>query len=154
MKKLATIIVGTLILNSTQGQISIVNEETGKEKFKVGKVGSFGNFHSEIEGKIIESDTLYFLTFNNMKYKTITDLVTISFSSEDNTLENLFVLLSEFYLPENAKNKEYLKQFRLGDKLVTAKNTRSMGTTGIFIMIEDDYFILYQPQLKKLFGKK
>lgn len=125
----------------TSAQIEVKPSST---KFTVGKIKTV-----ELYGLIIDKDTSYVIMYYSAKYKTITDIRSISFKDNDSTIENLYKTLSSFFTDENRDNKEYKVEFKLGETNVIVSNMKP----SIMFWTPEGYFFLTEKQLKNLFGK-
>lgn len=120
---------------------------------KIGEVRQAGTFNCSLEYQIIEKDTVCVLYYNNAEYTTLTDIQSISFDPDENTIQKLYDALKSFFLKENEKNKDYELSFTLGKTDVTLSHKRTLGITYIMFFTVDGYFYLTQRQVEKLFGK-
>lgn len=89
--------------------------------------------------------------FNNLKYKSITDIQSIRFSEDGGTLNSLYQILSETFDLETGKHNT----FKLGKEDIAATSNKMMGVKYIDLMIigKGSYFNLTKKQLDKLFNR-
>lgn len=119
----------------------------------IGDAGGRTNYVAQLICSVIDDDTTYTVVYQNIKYKTISDIQSFSFSNDGNTVDKFYSLLKTFFTDENKKNKDYTLDINLGDSPVSLYNFRSMGTTGVMIFLKDGHFMLSEKQVDKLFGK-
>jgi hypothetical protein len=118
---------------------------------KIGEVKYMGTFIAELSYTTIGGDTSYSLLFNNAKYSTITDLITIKFDSSPGILDTLYNILNTGFELANDKKST----FYLGKEFIAVNTEKSMGIKFIRILALDRkaYFYLRKKQLNELFGK-
>jgi hypothetical protein len=121
------------------------------EMAKIAEVKSAGTFIADLRYYLSGSDTMYVITFNNLKYTTLTDIKSISFSGKDGTLQELYKILIETLDSEPG----FEKPFKLGDDEVLVKSNRMLGVKYISFWIVKNaaYFQLNKKQINKLFNK-
>lgn len=119
----------------------------------VGKVKNGMTYVAELQYMIEDKDTTYMVLYNNFKYQHITDIQSIVFANDDNTVQKFYDILKTFFSEENKKNKDYTINLKLGDSDVRLYNTRVMGVTSVSIYTDKGYFGITEKQLDKLFGK-
>jgi hypothetical protein len=136
------------------GQISTPQKSTPSSI--VGKIAPMGAFVAGLSCRINEADskdTTYTLSFNNLKFKHIDAIESVSFSGVNNTVNELYKVFKSVFTDENKKNKDYIVNFTLGKDAVTISNTKAMGVTSAMFLVKDAYFTLTEKQVDKLFGK-
>lgn len=146
--KISILIFSLFISSVAFCQIEV---KTSPKKFTVGTIKRTG---TELFGEVIDNDTTYVLMYRNAEYQHIIDFRSISFTNEDNTLEQFYKLLKSVFLDENVKNKEYKVEFKLGDKDVSVSNFRMMGTSQSMFVTPRGYALFNEKEIDKLFGKK
>lgn len=149
MKRL--LILFLLISSIVHSQIQV---KTIPDKVTIGKVGSGGGFIAELYYTVSDTDTTYYLMYNNFKYTHITDIQSVSFSSVDGTLEKLYSIMKSIFLSENKKNKDYKVALKLGSDDVVISNNRLLGVTQLMFYTPKGYFLISEKQVDKLFDKR
>jgi hypothetical protein len=145
-----TLVLGTLVSNS---QIQI--DKSNVIKTEIGKVKIGAYFHASLLSYVENTDTLYALMYSNKSYQHITDIKTISFQPDGNTLNQFYDILKSVFLSENKQNKDYKIKFQLGSKSVEVSNYRQLGITSAMLYCYDDqsYIWFTENQIEKLFNK-
>lgn len=156
MKRLLTIMIITVLQlgSNTYGQISTPIKSAPRTT--VGKIAPLGSFTAELSYQKSEqegTDTIYSLSFRNAKYSHITSVETVHFSSEGNTVNELYKVFKSVFLPENKNNKDYMVHFTLGKTDVAISTFKNMGITSAMFFCNGAYFTLVDKQVDKLFGK-
>ncbi len=141
-----------ILLISTTSYCQIQMQSSGGSKVVVGKCKNGAYTQAELSYTIEEKDTLYTLLYLNQKYSTLTDYVTLTFSEEGGTKNQLYSILKSVFSEENKKNKEYKQSFKLGNDQVIASNYRTMGVTSVMLFTSKGYCFLTESQLEKVFG--
>lgn len=137
---------------SVSGQIV----EVEKPKFeKIGELKSGGiYFISSLQftkGLPNDSTNTYLWMYRNQKYTTLTDIKSISFTSNSKELDSFYEMLkTQISSPKGTE-----KQLMLGKTDVLIKTIRNLGVSSltIFDLTNDGFFYLTSNQLDKLFGK-
>ena len=131
--------------------------EVEKQKWeKVGEVKPGGiSFISSIEvlkDKGKDGTNLYLWIYNNVAYRTISDVKSIEFSASESEFNGLYDMLKT--LISGPKGVE--KQIILGKTNVSFKSMRALGVSSLVVMdlSTSGFFYLSSNQLDKLFGKK
>lgn len=141
----------TFIAVSSFSQIQVNKIEPANV---VGRIKSVGSLVAEITYRIQEDkDTLYTLLYRNSEYSTLVDYQSVKFSSEGNTLNELYKIMKSVFADENKKNKDYKVSFKLGETEVIVSNFRMMGVTNAMFFTRKGHFFISDKQLEKLFGK-
>ena len=99
--------------------------------------------------KIKDKDTVYTLKFKNYNDKTLHE---ISFSEKGGALNSLYKILASFFYPENKKNKDYKKTFKLGEEDITC-TMELAGNRSVVFSTNEGYFLINEKELNKLFRK-
>jgi hypothetical protein len=148
--KLVLFIACLFFVTSSFCQIQLQGE--GPSKVVIGKCKNGMYTQAELAYTLIETDTVYTLMYLNAKYTTLTDYVTLTFSEEGGTKNQLYGLFKSFFSDENKKNKEYKQSFKLGNEQVIASNYRALGVTSVMLYTSKGYCYLTESQIEKLFG--
>jgi hypothetical protein len=98
-----------------------------------------------------QTDTTYVLTFINDKYTSITDRKTITFKAVGNTINVLYGLLNEAFLPQNVSDKAFSSDFKLGKSDVSIRTLPKEYK--IMVFADGGYLIMNEVDLSELFGK-
>src|SRR5579871_2488125 len=154
MKTTFIVLIFTSMTFSAFSQLQV---EKPLKKVSIGKVAPAGQFLAELYYYVPDDgdkDTTYSLMYKNQEYETLFDLQHLRFSSEGNTIKELYKLLQTFFTDENKKNKDYKVNIKLGQDQILLTNYRQMGIGSVFITTPKGYFILTERQVDKLFGKK
>lgn len=118
---------------------------------KIAEVKSAGAFIADLSFYTTGPDTTYIITFENLKYKSINNIKTVSFEGKNETLNKLYSLLSE------AVNQEVGKEnsFKLGKTEVMVKSNKMLGVRYVeFYIVENGaFFQLTKKQINKLFAR-
>ncbi len=152
MRKLLFVLLCFLSLSVT----AQIKEVPASKYVEIGKVGSgLGPFISSIS---VIRDTAsggtnsYLWMYNNLKYTTITDIKSISFTASDEELEGLYNLLKT----QMGAEKGAEKRLELGKHTLNFTTTKNLGVPSLVIYdlsAGGGYFLLSSKQLDKLFGK-
>lgn len=145
-----------MLLVPVIGMAQIGTPQQVATQSKVGKVAPMGSFIAELTYAINpedSKDTTYILSFRNYKYRTLTQIETIRFSSEGDSMNQLYALCKSVFSDENKKNKDYAVNVTLGKELIQVGQFRQMGTVNCMILIPAGYGVLSESQVDKLFGK-
>lgn len=154
MKYLLTLPLLACLTQLVNAQISI--PEKSAPATTIGKIAPMGTFTAELSYSINEvdvSDTIYTLRFRNHKYTQIDSYEKVRFSSEGNTVDELYKAFKSVFTEENKRNKDYLIHFTLGKDVVAISQAKSMGITSAMFLVKDAYVLLTEKQINKLFGK-
>ena len=148
--KLIILIISLFVGTSSFSQIQL--QGSGPTKVLIGKCKNGMYTQAELSYSLIDNDTVYTLVYLNAKYTTLTDYVTLTFSEEGGTKNQLYGLFKSFFSEENKKNKEYKQSFKLGNEQVIASNYRALGVTSVMLYTIRGYCYLTESQIEKLFG--
>lgn len=118
---------------------------------KIAEVKSAGTFIADLSYYTTGNDTIYMITFRNLKYTSITNIKAVSFDGKNETLTRLYGVLNETI---NRAAGEY-NSFKLGDTEVIVKSSRMLGVKYIVFSIVENgaYFQLTKKQIDKLFNR-
>jgi hypothetical protein len=153
MKKIIAILAVVLATATVATAQIEVYDSVATQKTTIGKLKRGFTEQAELYYYADEGDTTYNILFNNAKYQTISDWQSISFAGGQETLDQLFAVVTTFYSDENKKNKEYKRKLKLGDMNITLSNYRIMGITSVMVWCNDGYFFMTEKEAYKLFGK-
>ena len=109
-------------------------------------VGEIKATHTSLSGVVENEDTTYMLAYENMEYKTITDIQVVSFKGAA-TLNTLYETLKAVFV-----SKEDL-DFKLGNTSVMVKVGKMIGVPYITFFGKSGFTYITEKQLDKLFGK-
>ena len=151
MKKL---IVGLIFLISisVNAQIKQVEKSLYVEIGKVGGIGAFVSSLSVIKDTAVGGTNRYLWMYNNLKYQTITDINSISFTATDEDLDGLYQSLKTQVLAEKGTENT----LELGQSRINFKTYRALGVSSLMIYDYSEvgaFFYITAKQLDKLFGK-
>jgi hypothetical protein len=149
MKSILTLTVLLFTITSF-AQIQVGEPE---KRVVVSELKPMGKFTAELSYKLEGRDTLYRLMLANDKFKTLTDLYSVHFSGEEGTLDKLYSIMKSVFAKENAKNKEYKVNFKLGETEVIVSNYRTTGITFCMFFTTEGYTLLNEKSIDKLFAK-
>ena len=150
MKKiitLACICIG-LVANAQIGQ-----KETSKKSTLVGKVAPMGAFKEELSFIETDNGNLYTLSYNDMKFTTISNTKAISFYATPNEVDILFNDMKGQFEKEIGD----VYDIKLGDADVRVERSKYLGFPILTIYIIKNnvksFFYLTKKETDKLFGK-
>lgn len=131
--------------------------EVEKSKYEViGKVSpggmAFISSISVMRDTAVNGTNSYLWMYNNLKYTTITDIKSISFTASNEDFDSLYELLKTQLSAEKGTEKD----LELGKSRITIKTIRNLGITSLTIYDltgGGGYFYLTAKQVDKLFGK-
>ena len=133
-----------------------IQEITNNSKFtEIGKVGGgMGPFISSLSVLKGEDGTnSYLWMYNNLKYTSISDVQSITFTATEEQVQRLYELLKSQLSAEKGSEKS----LKLGDADVTFTTIKSLGVSSLNISVlqsgVSSYFLISSKQLDKLFGK-
>jgi len=155
MKKVIT--ASALVFINAFGFSQISAPKKDSPSTVVGKISPMGSFIAELSyrlNSVEAADSIYTLRFRNAKYKTMTELESLDFSSSGNTVSQFYTALKSVFLDENKSNKDYAITFTLGKDVVAVSAYRSVGVLMVMFQKGDGHFFLTEKQLDKLFGKQ
>jgi hypothetical protein len=113
-----------------------------------------GRVHkAELYYTVKGTDTTYRLRYIPLAHLGGRFYKTIEFSSVDNTLQKLYVILKSFFTDEHKRSKKYLVSFDLGNSHVTAYNQKNIGGNQVKLWTNQGEVYLDERQVDKLFGK-
>lgn len=152
MKKLFALLLFLCAISTSSAQIQQIDKEKPKLK-TIGQVGGTGwnPFMASLEYYTEESGSNRFiLTYNDITYKQLTVLKSISFLATDDELTSLYNLLKA-RIDEKKGAETTLK---IGDDIVLIVTDRSVGMGMIYLSVTGKgMFALYNKTLKQLFGR-
>jgi hypothetical protein len=150
MKKIFTLLVLLCAIGTSNAQIQQFDVEKPKVMGKVGGSGS-SPFYMSLEYFIEDSGSNRFiLTYNDIEYKQITVLKSISFKATDEELNSLYNLLKARI--EEKKDAE--TNLKIGEDMVLIVTKKTMGQGVIYLAVTGKgMFVLYTKTLNKLFGR-
>lgn len=147
IKKVALLLF-FIFSSKTFAQISEV--DTSNENETIGEIALYSA--TQMNGsatlkkmRVIDGKQYYYLGWQNQKYKTITDIVSLSFHATPKELDALFEMLAEVIKTGNEKT------INLGSQRVVLSR---IGKNMIFFFTSDGYFDCNAAALHKLFGKQ
>ena len=150
MKKLLIALI-TLISVSGNAQIREIEKSKFEEIGKVGGVGAFVSSFSVMKDTAKGGTNTYLWMYNNLKYQTITDIKSISFTATEEDFNNFYQFLQTQVTAEKGTEKD----LELGKSRLNFKTYRALGVSSL--MITDystgGFFYITSKQLDKLFGK-
>jgi hypothetical protein len=145
MKK--TLLLSTLLISIFS--FSQIQKFEVPKSITIGKVKSAGTFLADLTYTIEDGDTTYRISYNNAEYSHITDIQSVSFSSEGNTLNELY----DLFISTINKPKDEQATFKLGSQMVGLTSMRQLGIKVLLISPEKGYFMVTEKQINKLFNK-
>lgn len=152
MKKLFILLLLFCAISTANAQIQQLNTEKPKLK-TIGQVGGTGwnPFMASLEYFTEETGSNRFiLTYNDITYKQLTVLKSISFIATDDDLTSLYNLLKARI--DDKKGEE--TTLKIGDDVVLIVTDRSVGMGMIYLSVTGKgMFALYNKTLKQLFGR-
>ena len=143
------------LLVSISGTAQI--REVEKSKYQeIGKVSpggmAFISSISVMRDTAVDGTNSYLWMYNNLKYSTITDVRSISFTASNEDFDSLYELMKT----QLSADKGTEKDLELGKSRITIKTIRNLGITSLTIYDltgGGGYFYLTAKQVDKLFGK-
>lgn len=152
MKKFFALLLLLSAINTSKAQIQQLSSEKPKLK-TIGQVGGTGwnPFVSSLEYFTEESGSNRFiLTYNDITYKQLNVMKSISFLATDDELTSLYNLLKA-RIDEKKGAETTLK---IGDDIVLIVTDRSVGMGIIYLSVSGKgMFALYNKTIKQLFGR-
>lgn len=145
MKKVFTLCLALISLNSFS---QLVKLEEGK-RIDIGKAKRGGVVLAELYYKVSNSDTTYYLEFDDAANGRGEKQKSVAFAAVGNTFESLYNVLNESLgQPKGTKNS-----FELGSTKVVLKTDKMLGTPFVSFYVDEAYFSVTEKELKKLFGR-
>ncbi len=152
MKKFILFFVLLVSLSGT-AQIREVEKSKYQEIGKVSPGGmAFISSISVMKDADANGTNSYLWMYNNLKYTTITDIRSISFTASNEDFEALYQLMKT----QLSADKGTEKDLELGKSRITIKTIRNLGISSLTIYDltgGGGYFYLTAKQVDKLFGK-
>ncbi len=152
MKKVLFSLV-LLVSISATAQIREVEKSKYQEIGKVSPGGmAFISSISVMKDTAVNGTNSYLWMYNNLKYSTITDIRSISFTASNEDFDGLYELLKT----QLSADKGTEKDLELGKSRITIKTIRNLGVSSLTIYDltgGGGYFYLTSKQVDKLFGK-
>ncbi len=149
MKRMILLFCFTIAINSGFAQL----EKTEiPPSIKIGAAKRGFISIAQLEYFLSGTDTVYMISFNNLKYTTIKDFQTLHFKETGGVLNSLYRLLSESMDAEKGKEAT----FKLGKEEILVKSSRMMGGKYIYFYIvnKEAYFNITKKELDQLFNRK
>lgn len=150
MKKIITlgcICIG-LFANAQIGQ-----KEVTKKSILVGKVAPLGAFKEELSYVETDNGLLYTLSYNDLKFTTITNIKSISFYATTTDVESLYNDMKGQFDKEVGQSYD----FKLGEADVRVERSKYLGVPILTIYVikngVQSFFYLTKKETDKLFGK-
>lgn len=125
----------------------------------IGEVKWLANTKGSLKYTANKTDTVYLLYLQDATKlkdnndRTVYKYFSLSFKETGNTLNHLYELLISFFNPENKKDKDYEKTFRLGNDLVMIRHYPALLSPSIALVAKDSYIVLNEKEVHKLFGR-
>lgn len=157
MKKIVLLSILMPLFYGCFAQIEEVTTKT--EWITLGELKWMGIIKAQLQYGNSEKDTTYLLylkdeqTLKNSRDMSVHRHFSIRFANDGNTLSELKRLLFSFFESENAKNKDYVKTFRLGSTIVNVQHYRKLTSHTIMFYTKEGYILFTKRELGKLFGK-
>ena len=150
MKNLITI---TLLFLSSFAYGQIGQKVESKKSTLVGKVAPMGAFKEELSFIETDNGNLYTLSYNDMKFTTISNTKAISFYATSNEVDILFNDMKGQFEKEIGDGYD----IKLGDADVRVERSKYLGFPILTIYIIKNnvksFFYLTKKETDKLFGK-
>ena len=150
MKNIITILF-LFVFSISNAQIS--QKETSKKSILVGKVAPMGAFKEELSFIETDNGNLYTLSYNDMKFTTISNTKAISFYATPNEVDILFNDMKGQFEKEIGDGYD----IKLGDADVRVERSKYLGFPILTIYIIKNnvksFFYLTKKETDKLFGK-
>jgi hypothetical protein len=144
MKNIIIAIAAMMISLTASSQLTAKKENSTM----IGQYAKFGTIYAELGSKTTDGNTSYYLSYRNLTYSYITDIQTINFEGDDNTVNQLYNILNSLI-----SSKETQANFALGNEDITVTKMNIMGINCLKIYTELGFFYLTKKQLDKLFNK-
>jgi hypothetical protein len=130
-----------------------IKEVAASRSVEIGKVGGGLSYVSSLS--VIRDTAInhYLWMYRNLKYTTITDIKSITFTASDEELEGLYNILKT----QIGADKGAEKRLELGKNTLDIVTTKNLGVASLVIYDLSPgggYFYLTNKHLDKLFGKK
>lgn len=145
MKKLF-LLLSLLFIVTSFGQIQ---ERKVIKPIVIGEVETLGKFVASLKYYEADGNNYYFITYNNLKYKHITDFKNLTFLGTKEDLNTLYKMFIEVL---NSSEKNYTKEITLGKDNISIVKQKTLGIESIYIFNGTDYFTLTKEQINKLFN--
>ena len=117
------------------------------------ELSSLGFSRASLQYVVNESDTTFLLMMWDQRPE-LKSYFSVKFSSEGNTLHNLYEILLSFFEKDNWRNKDYVRVFRLGDDKVSAYKSGMIESKAIVFSTDKGRIQFTKREVEKLFGKK
>jgi hypothetical protein len=130
-------------------------EERGTSEWEViGRLHFGAMTRAKMQYTLNGTDTTYMLLAKDAGEKDEKKYFSIVFKGADGTYEKLYLILKSFFLPENKKDKKYMRVFDLGKTGVSVQHYRLVDGRGIMFYTRDGYALWTERDIDKLFGKR
>jgi hypothetical protein len=150
MRKYITII---LMCFAIFGKAQIGQKVETKKSTIVGKVAPLGAFKEELSYVESENGLLYTLSYNDLKFTSITAIKSISFYATANDVESLYNDMKGQFDKEVGQSYD----FKLGEADVRVERSKYLGVPILTIYVikngVQSFFYLTKKETDKLFGK-
>jgi hypothetical protein len=150
MRKYITII---LMCFAIFGKAQIGQKVETKKSTIVGKVAPLGAFKEELSYVESENGLLYTLSYNDLKFTTITNIKSISFYATTTDVESLYNDIKGQFDKEVGQSYD----FKLGEADVRVERSKYLGVPILTIYVVKNgvqsFFYLTKKETDKLFGK-
>lgn len=117
--------------------------KVAKKKTPIGKFGDVEMYYTVTDG-----DTTNFILFKNARYSTLNDFQAAAFVGGVKERKQLENMILSCFKEENMKDKDFTLNFTLGSDKIMLFYTRGYAV----FYVGDDYFLMSEKQVHKLFG--
>lgn len=150
--KYLLILVAVLSTTLVRGQLTEYSS-SGKSWTPYSELSSLGFSRASLQFMANEGDTTFLLMMYDQRPE-LKSYFSIKFSSDGNTLSNLYQILLSFFEKDNWKNKDYIRVFRLGDDKVSVYRSAQFETKAIVFSTDKGRIQFTKREVEKLFGPK
>ncbi len=151
MKK---IIPAIYLLMISLGSLAQLEEKEIAGWEVIGKLQFGGITKAKMQYTLSGADTTYMLLVKDAGEQDRKKYFSVVFKGINGTYEKLYTILKSFFLPENKKNKKYIRAFDLGDTGVSVQHYRLIDGRAVMFYTRDGYAYWTERDIDKLFGKR
>lgn len=99
-------------------------------------------------------DTTYMLLMRDAEKNRTNHYFSVSFNSYGDTYNQFYEILKSFFIPENRKNRKYMKTFKLGGTGVNVQHDWNLSGATIMLTTREGFIVLNEREIDKLFGRR
>lgn len=120
----------------------------------IGELKFGGITRAKLEYSANGKDTSYLLLMKDSEENRKNHYFSVKFKNYRGTYSQFYEIMKSFFLPENRKNKKYMKTFTLGDTGVNLQHIFKLNGASVLLTTRDGFTFFSEKDIDKLFGQK